>query len=81
MAREKAPSPELLEELQAQIEHGDYQRIANLTVKGNGQPYTADYVRKVLLGLRQNPVILKKAQRYLKQKEKLVKSLRQLSAR
>ena len=79
MTKGKVPAPELLEELQAKIEHGDYQRIANLTVKTDGTAYTADYVRKVLLGLRQNMVILKKAQRYLKQKEKMVESLRKLS--
>lgn len=78
MAKTKAPDPILLEQLQSKVEHGDYQRIANLTVKTDGKPYTADYVRKVILGIRINQTILKKAQRYLKQKEKLVESLRKL---
>lgn len=78
MAKPKAPNPDILAALQAKIEHGDYQRIANLTRKPDGKPYTSDYVRKVILGLRLNPAILKKAQRYLAQKEKLVKSLKQI---
>ena len=78
MAKPKAPSPELLETLQAKIEHGDYQRIANLTLKPDGKPYTSDYVRKVILGIRINPMILKKAQKYLNQKEKIVQQLKQL---
>ena len=78
MTKAKAPNPETLQMLQSKIEHGDYQRIANLTRKDDGTPYTSDYVRKVLLGLRINPVILKKAQKYLSKKEKLVESLKQL---
>lgn len=58
-----------------QIQHGDYQRIANLCHRGDGRPFTADYVRKVLLGLRQNSTIEKKALRYLKKQKKLMETL------
>lgn len=62
-----------LAELGIEITHGDYQRIASLTRKHDGSPYTADYVRKVLLSLRNSPYILKTAKRYFKQMAKLQK--------
>ena len=67
---------ELIEEGHFEIEHGDYQRIANLTRKPNGDKFTADYVRKVLKGMRENKMIKRKARLYLKRKRKLQESLK-----
>ena len=68
----------LLEEEKYKVEHGDYQRIANVTKKPNGEPYTADYVRKVLLGKRDNPTIKKIAKLYFKRIQKLQDELKEL---
>lgn len=69
---------ELIEDGTFLVEHGDYQRIANLTEKENGENFTADYVRKVLKGMRDNPLIKKKAKLYFKRKAKLQEALREL---
>lgn len=69
---------ELIEEGVFQIEHGDYQRIANLTQKSNGEFFTADYVRKVLKGMRENKLIKRKARLYLRRKAKLQEALREM---
>ncbi|HAA13081.1 MAG TPA: hypothetical protein DCE41_15865 [Cytophagales bacterium] len=59
------------------IEHGDYKRIADLSPKPDDKGvYTADYVRKVLLDIRDNREILSRAKAYLQQKAKLIKALR-----
>lgn len=62
---------ELLSEGIKALEHGDYQRIADYTIGPNGKPYTSDYVRKVLLGVRDNEEILYMANRFLQWKMKL----------
>jgi len=58
-----------------EIRHGDYLRIAELTRKANGKPYTSDYVRKVLRGHRHNKEIVKIAKRYLKRQQKITQEL------
>ena len=74
--RDTTKLKEVLGDLAEQIEHGDYQRIANLSKKKGGEePFTADYVRKVLFGIRQNKDILKKAKQYLKKKGKMTQEL------
>lgn len=60
----------LLSEGAASLEHGDYQRIADFTLSPKGKPYTADYVRKVLLGMRENEDILYLSHRFLQLKAK-----------
>jgi len=67
---------ELIKENPDLVEHGDYQRIANLTYKSNGEKYTADYVRKVLKELRKNALILKMATLYFKNKMKYMDRLK-----
>ncbi|HAA23753.1 MAG TPA: hypothetical protein DCP28_35120 [Cytophagales bacterium] len=62
-----------------EVDHGDYQRIARLCLKSDGKPYTADYVRKVLLGLRKNAVIEKKALAYFRKKQSMYKALQKIS--
>ena len=66
---------ELIKEGAFNIEHGDFQRIANLTMKPDGTKFTADYVRKVLKGIRENKAIKKTARLYFKRKAKLEKQL------
>ena len=65
----------LIEEGELVIEHGDYQRIANLSTKADGTHFTADYVRKVLKGMRRNSFIERKARLYLRKKAKLIAEL------
>ncbi|HAA17477.1 MAG TPA: hypothetical protein DCR93_13890 [Cytophagales bacterium] len=72
------PFPEWLadftEKTGVKIEHGDYQRIANLCPKPKGSGvYTADYIRKVLLDIRGNREITAKAKKYLRRKAWLLK--------
>ena len=66
---------ELIEEGAFKLEHWDYQRIANLTLKPDGTRFTADNVRKVLKGMRDNKAIKKIARLYFKRKAKLEKEL------
>ena len=61
--------------LTCKIDHGDYKRISRLVKKEDGKPYTADYVRKVLLGKRSNKRIHSKAKEYLMRKAQLNKEL------
>ncbi|MEL6537905.1 MAG: hypothetical protein AAFQ98_20965 [Bacteroidota bacterium] len=57
-------------------QHGDFQRIANLVKKKGGEEtYTADYVRKVLFGTRDNNQIVKKAKQYFKKKRRMTEEL------
>ena len=58
-----------------EIRHGDYLRIAELTRKANGKPYTSDYVRKVLRGHRHNKEIIRIAKRYLRRQQKITQEL------
>lgn len=67
---------ELIEDGTYVVEHGDYQRIANLTKKEDGCSFTADYVRKVLKGMRKNKVIQQKSKLYFKKKYQLLKALK-----
>ena len=67
---------ELIAEGELMIEHGDYQRIANLTTKSSGEAFTADYVHKVLKGMRNNKLIERKARLYLKQKARMLEKLK-----
>ncbi|MEL6535819.1 MAG: hypothetical protein AAFQ98_10425 [Bacteroidota bacterium] len=72
-------TPNPLGEWAAWTEHGDYQRLAQLIRKPHPrhatERYTADYVRKVLLGLRSNAMILNTAKKYLKQKKQLMERM------
>ena len=69
------PVQELIAEGELEIEHGDYQRIANIAIKEDGSTFTADYVRKVLKGTRNNKFIERKARLYLRKKAKLMAEL------
>ncbi|MEL6534104.1 MAG: hypothetical protein AAFQ98_01765 [Bacteroidota bacterium] len=68
---------ELIKENPSIVEHGDYQRIANLTSKKDGEKYSADYVRKVLKELRKNDLIIKIATLYFKNKIKYMDRLKE----
>ena len=67
--------PDTYQKYGMEVEHGDYKRIAELTVSGNGEPYSADYVRKVIHGDRINQQIVKKAQAYFREKKRMMKRL------
>ncbi|MEL6536988.1 MAG: hypothetical protein AAFQ98_16320 [Bacteroidota bacterium] len=67
--------PETYQKYGMEVEHGDYKRIAELTVSSNGTPYSADYVRKVIHGDRINQQIVKKAQAYFREKKRMMKRL------
>ncbi|HAA14135.1 MAG TPA: hypothetical protein DCE41_21555 [Cytophagales bacterium] len=68
---------EIIKENPSIVEHGDYQRIANLTAKSDGKKYTADYVRKVLKELRKNDIITDIATLYFKNKIKYMERLKE----
>lgn len=57
------------------VEHGDYARIASLCKRPDGTPYSSDYVRKVLKGLRTNKEIEKKSLKYLRAKRRVMAEL------
>jgi len=73
----KKKPKDILEYYEEVIEHGDYQRIAKLTRKYDGNCFTADYVRKVLRGERDNVMIKDVARLYFKKKVAMQYSLRQ----
>jgi len=73
---------DLVKQLEAgeiDVKHGDYQRIANVTVNPKGKPYTADYVRKVLMGVRKQPAIIRIADAYFKKLAKVDREMMKLS--
>lgn len=70
--------PETYQKYGMEVEHGDYKRIAELTVSNDGKPYSADYVRKVIHGDRINQQIVKKAQAYFREKKRMMKRLMEL---
>lgn len=65
----------VLGELAQYIEHGDFMRIAKVCIRPDGQPYTSDYVRKTLLKLRANKLIVRKAKGYFRKKKKIHEAL------
>lgn len=81
IAEKEKQIPETYQKYGMEVEHGDYKRIADLTLSGNGVPYSADYVRKVIHGDRVNKQIVKKAQAYFREKRRMMKRLEEIKDR